>query len=77
MRSIVAPLRRLALDPLAATKGNYSDRVLLSRTESHRSATEHKRWEATSRNRRGTRGRTPNACLRVSRGGVMVGVIGR
>ncbi|CAM9457898.1 unnamed protein product [Ectocarpus sp. 13 AM-2016] len=33
--SIVAPLRRLALDPLAATKRNYADRVLLSRTESH------------------------------------------
>ncbi|CAB1121470.1 unnamed protein product [Ectocarpus sp. CCAP 1310/34] len=34
-RSVVAPLRRLALDPLAATKRNYADRVLLSRTESH------------------------------------------
>ncbi|CAM9607173.1 unnamed protein product [Ectocarpus sp. 4 AP-2014] len=31
--SIVDPLRRLALDPLAATKRNYADRVLLSRTE--------------------------------------------
>ncbi|CBJ33441.1 expressed unknown protein [Ectocarpus siliculosus] len=30
--SIVDPLRRLAMDPLAATKRNYADRVLLSRT---------------------------------------------
>ncbi|CAM9472942.1 unnamed protein product [Ectocarpus fasciculatus] len=33
--SVVDPLRRLALDPLAATKRNYADRVLLSRTEPH------------------------------------------
>ncbi|CAB1121467.1 unnamed protein product [Ectocarpus sp. CCAP 1310/34] len=31
--SIVDPLRRLSLDPFAATKRNYADRVLLSRTE--------------------------------------------
>ncbi|CBN75977.1 hypothetical protein Esi_0264_0002 [Ectocarpus siliculosus] len=29
--SVVDPLRRLAFDPLAATKRNYADRVLLSR----------------------------------------------
>ncbi|CAM9250356.1 unnamed protein product [Ectocarpus fasciculatus] len=33
--SIVAPLRRLALDPLAATQRNYANRILLSRTEPH------------------------------------------
>ncbi|CAM9810129.1 unnamed protein product [Ectocarpus sp. 12 AP-2014] len=33
--SIIAPLRRLASDPLAATRRNYANRVLPNRTEPH------------------------------------------
>ncbi len=36
IRSVVDPLRRLAFDPLAATKRNYADRVLLARNQSRR-----------------------------------------
>lgn len=35
-RSVVDPLRRLAFDPLAATKRNDADRVLLARREPRR-----------------------------------------
>lgn len=35
-RSVVDPLRRLAFDPLAATKRNYADRVLLARNQPRR-----------------------------------------
>lgn len=33
VRSVVDPLRRLAFDPLAASKRKHADRVLLSRRE--------------------------------------------
>lgn len=36
VRSVVDPLRRLAFDPLAATKRNYMDRVLLARSQGKR-----------------------------------------
>ncbi|CAB1098187.1 unnamed protein product [Ectocarpus sp. CCAP 1310/34] len=36
--SIIAPLRRLASDPLAATRHNYANRVLPNRTEPHSTA---------------------------------------
>ncbi|CAM9463438.1 unnamed protein product [Ectocarpus sp. 4 AP-2014] len=36
--SIIAPLRRLASDPLAATRRNYTNRVLPNRTEPHSTA---------------------------------------
>lgn len=45
-RSVVDPLRRLAFDPLAASKRDYADRVLLSRREGRRCESCHRRRES-------------------------------
>ncbi|CAM9489328.1 unnamed protein product [Ectocarpus sp. 12 AP-2014] len=46
--SVVDPLRRLAFDPLAATKRNYADRVLLSRGP-YSSAAKTASWMSTGK----------------------------